>query len=220
MILISPSFCPFHPLLFSLYSGAQVAVASFTVNYIVDQNIGINKSHASQLFSYCQITFTVGRFVSPRSDFLLLCFDNLHDCIDRFVGVALLNFIDPALLLSFYGFACAAFSLGVTFGPGKSGIGCLFTLFFFESICYPVIFTLATANLGKHTKKGSGLIVMVCICFVILNPLRWCGVSQSDYELSSIRALEVVPGTPLHRVQLPTITLVNHTSSLSRALLQ
>ena len=44
-------------------SGAQVGVAAFTVNYIVDQNIGISKSEASQLFSYCQITFTVGRYV-------------------------------------------------------------------------------------------------------------------------------------------------------------
>ncbi|KAK7687190.1 hypothetical protein QCA50_009694 [Cerrena zonata] len=120
------------------YVGAQVAVASFAVNYMVDQGIGIDKSHASQLFSYCQITFTVGRFI----------------------GAGLLNYLDPALLLSIYGFACTAFSLGVTFGPGKTGIGLLFTLFFFESICYPVIFTLATANLGKHTKRGSGLIVM------------------------------------------------------------
>ncbi|CAL1707329.1 unnamed protein product [Somion occarium] len=120
------------------YVGAQVAVASFAVNYMVDQNIGISKSHASQLFSYCQITFTVGRFI----------------------GVGLLNLIDPALLLSFYGIACTAFALGVAFSPGVAGIGCLFTLFFFESICYPVIFTIATKNLGKHTKRGSGLIVM------------------------------------------------------------
>ncbi|KAI0081342.1 MFS general substrate transporter [Panus rudis PR-1116 ss-1] len=120
------------------YVGAQVGVASFAVNYMVDQNIGISKSHASQLFSYCQITFTVGRFV----------------------GVGLLNFIDPALLLSIYAIACSAFCLGVSFSPGAAGIGCLFTLFFFESICYPVIFTLATKNLGKWTKTGSGLIVM------------------------------------------------------------
>ncbi|KAI0093231.1 MFS general substrate transporter [Irpex rosettiformis] len=120
------------------YVGAQVGVAALTVNYIVDQNVGIDKPLASQLFSYCQITFTVGRFV----------------------GVILLNWIDPALLLSFYGLACSTFALAVSFAPGKSGIGCLFALFFFESICYPVIFTLGTKNLGKHTKRGSGLIVM------------------------------------------------------------
>ncbi|KAI0344691.1 MFS general substrate transporter [Trametopsis cervina] len=120
------------------YTGAQVGVAALAVNYIVDQNVGIQKPEASQLFSYCQITFTVGRFV----------------------GVVLLNWIDPALLLSIYGFACSAFSMATALAPGKAGIGCMFALFFFESICYPVVFTLGTKNLGRHTKRGSGLIVM------------------------------------------------------------
>ncbi|OCH95138.1 MFS general substrate transporter [Obba rivulosa] len=118
--------------------GAQVGVAALAVNYLVEQNVGFDKSFASQMFSYCQITFAVGRFV----------------------GVVLLNFLDPALLLSFYGVACSAFALGVSYGPGSAGVGCLFALFFFESICYPVIFTLGTKNLGRHTKRGSGLVVM------------------------------------------------------------
>lgn len=43
------------------YVGAQVAVAALAVNYLSEHGIGISKSFASQLFSYCQITFTVGR---------------------------------------------------------------------------------------------------------------------------------------------------------------
>jgi len=120
------------------YVGAQVGVASFAVNYLVDQNIGLTQSKASQLFSFCQITFTVGRFV----------------------GVVILNWIDPALMLTIYAAMCSGFCLGVSQAKGKAGVGCLFALFFFESICYPCIFTLGTKNLGKHTKKGSGLIVM------------------------------------------------------------
>ena len=45
------------------YVGAQVAVAALAVNYFSEQGIGIDKPFASQLFSYCQITFTVGRYV-------------------------------------------------------------------------------------------------------------------------------------------------------------
>ncbi|EPQ57691.1 hypothetical protein GLOTRDRAFT_39181, partial [Gloeophyllum trabeum ATCC 11539] len=120
------------------YVGAQVGVASFVVNFLVDQGVGISQSRASTLFSLCQITFTIGRFV----------------------GVAILNFIDPALLLSFYGLCCAAFSIGVSQAHGYGGVACLFCLFFFESICYPCIFTIGTKNLGVHTKRGSGLIVM------------------------------------------------------------
>jgi FHS family L-fucose permease-like MFS transporter len=74
--------------------------------------------------------------------------------------------------------------LGVTLGAARGGVACLYMLFFFESICYPVrarkphdvraspnvgvnhvalqcIFTLSTRGLGPHTKRGSGLIVMV-----------------------------------------------------------
>jgi FHS family L-fucose permease-like MFS transporter len=120
------------------YVGAQVGVATLAVNFMVEQNIGINQSRASQLFSFCQMTFTFGRFV----------------------GTLFLNFVDPALLLSIYGVACSVFSLSVAFATGKAGVGCLFALFFFESICYPCIFTLGTKNLGMHTKHGSGLIVM------------------------------------------------------------
>ncbi|KAF9528541.1 MFS general substrate transporter [Crepidotus variabilis] len=120
------------------YVGAQVGVASMAVNFMSEQGIGIDKSRASQLFSFCQMTFTLGRFV----------------------GVLILNFVDPALLLTIYGFACCTFTLGVALATGKAGVGCLFGLFFFESICYPCIFTLGTKGLGVHTKQGSGLIVM------------------------------------------------------------
>ena len=57
-------------------SGAQVCVASFTVNYLVDQGVGISHSHASLMFAFCQLTFTGGRFI----------------------GAALLRFIDRVLV--------------------------------------------------------------------------------------------------------------------------
>jgi len=120
------------------YVGAQVAVASLVVNFISEQGVGVSKSTASLMFSFCQLTFTVGRFV----------------------GVVLLKWIDPALLLAIYGSMCCIWSLTVALTSGWTGIATLYLLFFFESICYPTIFTLGTKNLGVHTKRGSGLIVM------------------------------------------------------------
>jgi MFS transporter, FHS family, L-fucose permease len=96
--------------------GAQVGVAAFTVNYLVDQGVGISHSRASLMFAFCQLTFTGGRFF----------------------GAALLRFVDTAFLLSIYGFACATCCLGVALGAGRGGVACLYMLFFFESICYPV----------------------------------------------------------------------------------
>ena len=51
-----------------------------------------------------------------------------------------LNFVDPALLLTFFGVGCCLFSSSVAFAPGAAGVGSLFAVFFFESICYPVRF--------------------------------------------------------------------------------
>lgn len=64
-------------------------------------------------------------------------------------------------MLSVYGTMCCVWSICIALIPGWGGVGSLYLLFFFESICYPTIFTLATKNLGVHTKRGSGLIVMV-----------------------------------------------------------
>jgi len=99
--------------------GAQVGVASFTVNYLVDQGVGISHSHASLMFAFCQLTFTGGRFI----------------------GAALLRFVDTAFLLSAYGVACIACCLGTALSTGNRGIASLYLLFFFESICYPVGFS-------------------------------------------------------------------------------
>ncbi|KAJ9105611.1 hypothetical protein QFC20_004291 [Naganishia adeliensis] len=102
------------------YTGAQVAVASFTIFYITEQpgiSPPITHATASNMFSACQAVFTVGRFI----------------------GVVYLNILTATI-------------------PGKGGIACLFLIFFCESVCYPVIFTVATADLGAYAKLGSGLI--------------------------------------------------------------
>lgn len=69
----------------------------------------------------------------------------------------------------------------------------MFGLFFFESICYPCIFTLGTKNLGKYTKRGSGLIVMVSTFHVL---------TLSTHKVD-IRVSGAEPGTRPHRVHWP-----------------
>ena len=97
-------------------SGAQVAVASLAINYMTENGVPISSAKASNLFSACQAVFTVGRFVS----------------------VGILRYVDPALLLAFHSAMCVAFSIATSQAPGWAGIGCLFVLFYFESICYCV----------------------------------------------------------------------------------
>lgn len=51
--------------IFFVFSGAQVAVASLVVNFLTEQGLGLSQSTASLMFSFCQLTFTVGRYVDP-----------------------------------------------------------------------------------------------------------------------------------------------------------
>jgi FHS family L-fucose permease-like MFS transporter len=101
--------------------GAQVATASFVMFYLTEKNT-YSKERAAQLFSFMQITFMVARFISTP----------------------LLRFFDPATVLFFYGLGCTVFTLVAALTGGTAGLASLFLVFFFESVCYPTVFTLGT----------------------------------------------------------------------------
>ncbi|CAM6116509.1 unnamed protein product [Calypogeia fissa] len=119
------------------YVGAQVTVASFFINYATE-NANFSSAAASNLLSYALITFTMGRFFAT----------------------ALATVFQADFLLMVY--ACFAIALNAysSFGHGRAAVGVLISLFFFEAPMYPTIFALGTANLGGHTRRGAGILVM------------------------------------------------------------
>ncbi|GAA5827135.1 hypothetical protein JCM10212_005851, partial [Sporobolomyces blumeae] len=120
------------------YVGAQVTCASFILNYLTD-HAGYTSAHASQMLSYMQITFMVARFAS----------------------IPFLRILTPATVLTIWAMMCAIFSLTASLSNPKTvGLASLFIVFFFESAIYPTIFSLATGNLGKLSKRGAGLLCM------------------------------------------------------------
>ncbi|EST09144.1 Major facilitator superfamily [Kalmanozyma brasiliensis GHG001] len=119
------------------YVGSQVAVASLTINYYVEQpGLNITVTRAADLFSVTLAVFTIARFM----------------------GVPVLAKVDAALVLGICGIGCIVTSILTAVVPGAGGIACLMLIFFFESVCYPIIFTLATSNLGANQKLGSALV--------------------------------------------------------------
>lgn len=120
-----------------LYVGAQVGVASLAINFFVEQpGDQITVGEAANLYAVCQAIFTFGRFV----------------------GVPILYFFDSALVLAVFGLGAVIFSILTAEIPAKGGIACLMIVFFFESVCYPIIFTLSTSNLGSYQKLGAALV--------------------------------------------------------------
>lgn len=128
---------PFGAITQFMYVGAQVTIGTFFINY-AHENGGLATSEASQFLSYGLILFTVGRFV----------------------GTALLAVISAPLLLSVYAVICCVLIALIATLHGMSGVACTMIIMFFESVMYPVIFVTGTSGLGRHTRRGAGLLVM------------------------------------------------------------
>lgn len=145
------------------YVGAQVTIASFFINYATE-NASFTDAQASNMLSYALITFTVGRFVATalatvfQADFLLLVY------------------VVCALALNAY--ACA--------GHGKAAVGGVIAIFFFEAPMYPTLFTLGTANLGRHTRRGAGILVMGVCGGAIFPPIQGAIADSAGTRISYV----------------------------------
>ncbi|SGY44260.1 BQ5605_C001g00134 [Microbotryum silenes-dioicae] len=146
-----------------MYVGAQVTLATFVLNYLTDKH-DFTTARASQLFSFMQITFMVGRFASTP----------------------LLRFFNPATILAVYGAMCSIFTLVAALKGGKVGLASLFIVFFFESVCYPTTFTLATSNLGKWTKRGGSLVIMGVGGGAMFPPVQGAMADKTGTQLSYV----------------------------------
>ncbi|CAF3628503.1 unnamed protein product [Adineta steineri] len=119
------------------YVGAQVTIGSFFINYATE-NADFTDPEASNLLSYALIAFTVGRFV----------------------GTALAHFFQADLILLVYSIISIVLSAYTSFGYGRSAVIVLMALYFFESLMFPTIFVMGTTNLGRHTRRGAGILIM------------------------------------------------------------
>lgn len=108
----------------------------------------------------------------------------------RILSTPLLKFFPAPLVLVAYGIMTSVFSLVAALTGGKTGMACLFLVFWGESVIYPTTFTLATSNLGIHTKRGAGLLCMGVAGGALFPPLQglWADAKNTDIscELESV----------------------------------
>ena len=145
------------------YVGAQVTVASFFINYATE-NATYSSAQASNMLSYALITFTVGRFIATalatvfQADFLLMIY--------------------AAFAIAFNAYICA--------GHGTGAVVVLILLFFFEAPMYPTLFTLGTANLGRHTRRGAGILVMGVSGGAVFPPIQGAIADSAGTRISYV----------------------------------
>ncbi|KAK4988804.1 hypothetical protein LTR50_003649 [Elasticomyces elasticus] len=145
------------------YVGAQVTIASFFINYATE-NASYTEAQASNMLSYALITFTVGRFIAT----------------------ALATLFESNFLLTIYACCAIAMNAYICAGHGTSAVAVLIVIFFFEAPMYPTIFTLGTANLGRHTRRGAGILVMGVSGGAVFPPIQGAIADAANTRISYI----------------------------------
>ncbi|KAM4060695.1 major facilitator superfamily protein [Hirsutella rhossiliensis] len=119
------------------YTGAQVGIASFFINYASATRPDTDSALAAKFFAGAQAAFAIGRFA----------------------GVGLMRVVRPRYVLLAFLSCCIVFIGPAVTQRGNVGVSMLYLVLFFESICFPTIVALGMRGLGRHTKRGSGYII-------------------------------------------------------------
>ncbi|KAI1214376.1 MFS general substrate transporter [Annulohypoxylon truncatum] len=119
------------------YTGAQIAIASYFINYIRDTQPAADDSKAAQLLAGAQGGFAAGRFF----------------------GSFVMRYVRARKVFLVFLTLCIVFIAPSITQRGWTGMSMLYVTLFFESICFPTIVALGMRGLGRHTKRGSGWIV-------------------------------------------------------------
>lgn len=150
-----------------LYVGAEVAIGSLIVNYLMQADVlGLGEQAA-------------GKHVPLYWGGAL---------VGRFIGAGLLRLIAPGKLLAMVAataialICVSATSAGIVSGYALLAIG------LFNSIMFPTIFSLASEGLGRRAAEGSGIICVAIVGGALIPPL-----TGHVADLTTLRTALLVP---------------------------
>jgi MFS transporter, FHS family, L-fucose permease len=133
-----------------LYVGAEVAIGSIIVNYLMEANImALGEQAAGKLVPLYWGGALVGRFI----------------------GSYVLRLVSPGMVLA--GVSAMVIALLLISGSGSGAVAgwSLLAIGLFNSIMFPTIFTLASVGLGKRAAEGSGVICVAIVGGAVVPPL-------------------------------------------------
>lgn len=114
----------------------------------------------------------------------MLSYGLLVFTIGRFVAAALAMLLESNFILIVYCAVCIALTAYVSNGHGTSGIACLIVIFFFMAPMCPSLFTLGTANLGRNTRRGAGILVMGVSGGAVFPPIQGAIADSASTRIS------------------------------------
>ena len=148
-----------------LYVGAEVAIGSLIVSYLIQANVfGIGAAKAGTYVGFYWGGAMVGRFI----------------------GTVVLRLVSPGKVLAAVALGSitliliSANSMGQIAGWSMLAIGLM------NSIMFPTIFSLASEGLGKRAAEGSGIIAMAIVGGAVIPPLTGLIADASSLRFALI----------------------------------
>ncbi|MBB3859611.1 FHS family L-fucose permease-like MFS transporter [Novosphingobium hassiacum] len=133
-----------------LYVGAEVAIGSFIVNYLMQSSVlGLDEQSAGKLIPLYWGGALVGRFI----------------------GSGLLRVLRPGRVLTANAIGAIALIIISANSTGAVSGYSLLLIGLMNSIMFPTIFSLACEGLGPRTADGSGVICMAIVGGAVIPPL-------------------------------------------------
>lgn len=142
----SSGWALFGALAIFLYVGSEVSIGSMLTNFLHDNIAGISMQSAGEMVSFYWGGAMIGRFV----------------------GSGLLTRAPAGILLSMAAICAAALCLVVTQVPGSTGAYVALVIGFFNSIMFPVIFTMTLERSSAPASATSGLLCMAIVGGAVL----------------------------------------------------
>lgn len=125
-----------------VYVGAEVSIGSFLINYFNQPEIGnLSLKNAADLVTFYWLGAMIGRFI----------------------GSAILQRMNPGVVLGVFAFAAFSLVCISMLTYGHVAVWSIIAVGLFNSIMFPTIFTLGIAELGPLTGEGSGLLIMAIV---------------------------------------------------------
>lgn len=155
-----------------LYVGAEVAIASIMINFLVQIDFHVFLEEVGFIDALASVGMI--DLASPPEEIagktLGLCYWG-GAMVGRFVGSWLLTKVNAGALLTIAAIVAASLCLLVSQAAGPVGGVAALSVGFFNSIMFPTIFTLTLARSSAPTPAVSGLLCMAIVGGAVIPPL-------------------------------------------------
>ncbi len=146
-----------------LYVGAEVAIGSLIVNYLMQAStMGLEQQAAGKHVPVYWLGALVGRFI----------------------GAGLLRIVSPGKVLAAAAAGAIALITASVLVRGPASGWTLLAIGLCNSIMFPTIFTLACEGLGRRAAEGSGLICVAIVGGAIIPPLTGLLADVTDLRMA------------------------------------